>query len=544
MAKELTYTEACARLHFYENQASYLAEKLDSEQKKSETMAAEIKELKNERNRITNLLRIAVKNMYGKSTEKICIDYCDQLSFFGDDEIKEIQLPEPEKTTVNSHTRAGKRSHDEMYGNLPADVIKYDIDEKDCEKCGSELTQIGYDSYREIEYIPAVLKIIEHRKAKYVCRECDKTGAESSFKVAAAPLPLIYHSFVSPSLLAYIINEKFCKHVPLNRTEQEFKQSGVNISRQTMSSWIITAADILQPLYNFMQKNLVFQSIIHADETPLQVNHVNGKFKPVHGYMWVYRTGRYSKKPIVLYDYRNGRAAEYPKKFLLGFSGYIHCDGLRQYDNVPETERVGCWAHLRRHFFNAFNMQHDKKDFSTIAGQGFLKIQEIFHIEGRNPEKPYEKSKYTVEQIAEIREKKSAVLVDNFFKWCVEKQGISLPKSLTGRAISYALSQKKSLRTFLKNPLLELTNNAAERAVRPVVMGRKNWLFANTEAGARAVATIFSIIETAKANLLKPYKYLNWLFDKIRAVDFNSFEDLLPWSGNLPENLRLENSNG
>ena len=135
MAKELTYTEACARLHFYENQASYLAEKLDSEQKKSETMAAEIKELKNELNRITNLLRIAVKNMYGKSTEKICIDYCDQLSFFGDDEIKEIQLPEPEKTTVNSHTRAGKRSHDEMYGNLPADVIEYDIDEKDCEKC-------------------------------------------------------------------------------------------------------------------------------------------------------------------------------------------------------------------------------------------------------------------------------------------------------------------------------------------------------------------------------------------------------------------------
>ena len=239
MAKKLSYTEACARLHFYENQTSYLVEKLDLEQKKSETMASEIKELKNELNRITDLLRIAAKNMYGKSTEKICIDYCDQLSFFGDDEIKEIQLPEPEKTAVNSHTRAGKRSHEEMYGNLPVDVIEYDIDEKDCEKCGTEMVQIGYDSYREIEYIPAVLKIIEHRKAKYVCRECDKTSADGAFKTASAPLPLIYHSFVSPSLLAYIINEKFCKHVPLNRTEQEFKQSGVNISRQTMSNWII-----------------------------------------------------------------------------------------------------------------------------------------------------------------------------------------------------------------------------------------------------------------------------------------------------------------
>jgi len=445
-----------------------------------------------------------------------------------------------EKTTVNSHVRAEKRSYDEMYGNLPADVIEYDVDDKSCEKCGSEMVQIGFDSYREIEYIPAVLKIIEHRKAKYICRECDKTGVESSFKVADAPLPLIYHSFVSPSLLAHIINEKFCKHVPLNRIEQEFKQSGIKISRQTMSNWIITAAVMLRPLFDLLHKNLVYQSIIHADETHLQTNHVNGKSKPVHGYIWIYRSGKYSLTPIVLYDYRNGRAAEYPMRFLDGFSGYIHCDGLRQYDILLKATRVGCWAHLRRYFFNAFNLQHDKNDFSTIAGQALLKIQEIFHIEGGNLEKPYEKSSYSIEEIAQIREKKSAMLVDNFFKWCKEKQGITLPKSLVGKAIYYALSQKKSLCTFLKNPQLELTNNAAERAVRPVVMGRKNWLFANTEAGAKAVAVIFSIIETAKANFLKPQKYLNWIFDRIRSVDFNSYEELLPWSKNLPENLRLE----
>lgn len=540
MGKNLSYNEVCARLHFTENHNKYLASELASEKKKSETMAAEIKELKIELNRITDLLKIAVKNMYGKSTEKICIDNYDQLSFLSDDEAEEVQLPEPEKTAVNSHVRREKRSYDEMYGNLPADVIEYDVDDKVCEKCGSEMVQIGFDSYREIEYIPAVLKITEHRKAKYVCRKCDKNGTESNFKTASAPLPLIYHSFVSPSLLAYIINEKFCKHVPLNRIEQEFKQSGIKISRQTMANWIITTADILKPLYDLLQKDLVLQSIIHADETPVQVNHVNGKSKPVHGYMWVYRSGRYSLKPIVMYDYKNGRASEYPLRFLEGFWGYIHCDGLKQYDILLKAIRVGCWSHLRRYFFNAFNVQHDKKDFSTVAGQALLKIQEIFHIEGRNPEKPYEKSSYSIEQIALIREKKSAVLVDNFFKWCEEKQGIILPKSLTGKAIYYALGQKKSLCTFLKDPQLELTNNAAERAVRPVVMGRKNWLFANTEAGAKAVATIFSIIETAKANLLKPQKYLNWIFDRIRAVDFNSFEDLLPWSKNLLENLRLE----
>lgn len=269
-----------------------------------------------------------------------------------------------------------------MYGNLPADVIKYDVDDKNCGKCGSEMVQIGCDSYREIEYIPAVLKITEHRKAKYVCRKCDKTGTESSFETASAPLPLIYHSFVSPSLLAHIINEKFCKHVPLNRIEQEFKQSGIKISRQTMSNWIISAADILKPLYDLMQKYFVLQSIIHADETPLQTNHVKGESKSVHGYMWVYRSGKYSLTPMALYDYRNGRAAEYPLEFLKGFSGYIHCDGLKQYDILLKAIRVGCWAHLRRYFFNAYNMQHDKNDFSTVAGQALLKYRKFFILKG------------------------------------------------------------------------------------------------------------------------------------------------------------------
>lgn len=147
MGKNLLYNEISARLHFYENHTKYLASELDSEKKKSETMAAEIKDLKIELNRITDLLKLAIKNMYGKSTEKICIDNYDQLSFFCDDKAEEVQLPEPEKNIVISHVRATKRSYDEMYGNLPADVIEYDVDDKNCEKCGSEMVQIGFDSY-------------------------------------------------------------------------------------------------------------------------------------------------------------------------------------------------------------------------------------------------------------------------------------------------------------------------------------------------------------------------------------------------------------
>lgn len=536
MNENMSHIELCARLHFLENHTRYLASELVTEKEKSYEKSVEINELKNEVSRLSELIKLATNKIYGASTEKICEDY-DQLSLFGADFEEEILQ---EKVPVAPHKRAPKRTMAEMYSKLPATEIVYELEDKACPKCGTEMVRIGYDSYREIEYTPEVLTIIEHRKAKYACRECDKNEVLGTVVTASAPLPLIERSFASPSLISHIIYEKFCKYVPLYRLEQEFSEMDFHIPRQTMSNWIIAVSGMLTPLYELMRRELISHNIIHADETPLQVNHVKGKNRPVHGYMWVYRTGIHEKNHIVLYDYRNGRAAEYPKEILKDFSGYIHCDGLKQYDAVPGTQRVGCWAHLRRYFLNAVKVQSDKSDYSTLAGQCFLRIQEIFHVEGRDPKKPSEKSKYTVEEIAEIRAKKSTGLVTAFFEFCLKKQGTTLPNSLTGKAISYALNQKKSLMTFLENPLLELTNNAAERAVKPLVMGRKNWLFANTQAGADAIAVIYSVIQTAKAASLKVYDYFKFLFDALRSCQFNSFADFLPWSDKLPTNLRLE----
>lgn len=377
---------------------------------------------------------------------------------------------------------------------------------------------IGYDSYREIEYIPAVLKVIEHRRKKYVCKNCDQTDVSGNIKTAESPLPLFDHGIVSPSLLAYIINEKFCKAVPLYRLEQDLHRMDVNISRQSMSNWLIAGAELLQPLYDRMHGLLLREEILHADETPLQVNRAKDRNKPVNGYMWVYRTGKYSERQIVLYDYRNGRKGDYPKEFLKGFSGYLNCDGLRQYDDVINAIRASCWAHVRRYFKNAVDVQPDKGDYATLAGRGFLKIQEIFAAET-------EKAPYSLAKIAAIRKEKSQKLTDEFFKWCEQSQGIAVPKSLTGKAINYALGQQKSLMTFLIDPRIELTNNAAERAIKPFVIGRKNWLFSNTEKGARAIAVIYSIVETAKL-----FDYLCCIFEKLRSCDFRSFDDLLPWN--------------
>ena len=303
---------------------------------------------------------------------------------------------------------------------------------------------------------------------------------------------------------------------------------GIKLSRQTMSNWMISGANLLKPLYEKLRKHLASHQFIHADETPVEVLCEDGKEPTAKSYMWVYRTGRYTENSAVLYKYEVGRSGDFAKKFLENFSGYIHCDGWSGYDKVPNSKRCGCWVHLRRYFINALEIQSDKKDYTTLAGQALLKIREIFKAEKLDLEKLSEKSQYSLDEIAEIRKNKSTELVADFFEFCDKNQGISLPKSLLGRAFTYALNQRSTLETFLENPQIELTNNAAERAVKPFVIGRKNWLFCYSPAGAQASAIIYSIIETAKANGLNPMDYLANIFEGIRSG--KKADELMPWT--------------
>lgn len=524
MEKNLTYTEMSARLHFYESHNIYQRKQLDEKEE-------EIKELKAELERVKELLKLALKEKYAPKSEKADIDN-GQLSFYEYEETPTETVP---VQIVKAYTRKEKRTYEEIYKNLPVSEIVYDLseEEKYCNSCGKEMTFMGYDSYREIEYTPPEIKIIEHRKKKYVCKSCE------TIRTAKAPLPLFDHSLVSPSLLSYIINEKFCKGVPLYRLEQDLHRMGINISRQSMCSWIIAGAELLKPIYDILHKRLVEEEILHADETPFQVNKVKGRTKPVHGYMWVYRTGKYAEVPIIMYDYRNGRAGDYPVQFLKGFSGYLHCDGLRQYSYIPHVTRAGCWVHLRRYFLNAVNVQHNKNDLTTLAGQGFLRIQKIFRVEGRNSENSQKNYSYSLKEIAYIRKTKSSSLASEFFEWCEKNQGIAAPGSITGKAISYSLGQKEYLMNVFVDPRLELTNNAAERGVRPIVVGRKNWLFAHSERGAEAAAIIYSIVETAKAANIKIFDYFCYIFDALRNCSFKNLDELLPWAGGAKFSLSV-----
>ena len=517
-----TYEELLAQNSALKKQVKYLGNQTEKAEKKYEQAQSEIKNLTLQNkelianyNWILEQLKLSKKKIYGSSAEKIAEDY-GQLNLFNEAELERQPLAVEPKIEEITYTRkkSKKRKQTEIYGDLPVEEIIYDIpeEEKVCENCGFEMSFMKYEVRRELKIIPAKVTVVEHKKAVYVCKNCDKNGTESNFKTAEVTPALIEKSLVSPSLLAYIMNQKFTNAMPLYRQEQEFKRMGVNLSRQTMANWMIKGANLLKPIYEEMRKELVSKKFLHADETPVEVLNEPGKAPASKSYMWVYKTGKHEGTPIVLYDYEIGRSGIFAKKFLNGFSGYLHCDGWTGYDKVENARRCGCWAHMRRYFLNGLDVQEDKTDYGTIVGQGFLMIEKVFSLE----KTPGKKSEYTLDEIAEIRKEKSAQAVQEFFEFCEKNQGSTLPKSMTGRAITYALNQRKALEMFLKNPKIELTNNSAERAIKPFVIGRKNWLFCNSEAGAQASSIIYSIIETAKANDINTYDCLEQIFTNIQ----------------------------
>lgn len=555
MAKKPTYEELLIEISVLTNRVKYLSEhtervenqneKLTADKKKlteeNKQLNAEIKQLTIDYNWALEQLKLSKKKIYGASAEKIAADY-GQISFFNEAEAERTpMLPEPKiEDVVRKSHKKKKRSTKEIYKNL--DVVEkiYELskEEQVCPKCDSEMTFMRWEIKNEIKIIPAQAQLIVHKKAVYVCKNCDKNGIEGSFKAAETTPSLVEKSLVSPSLMAWIMNQKFCLALPLYRQEQELARMGISLSRQTMSNWMIAGARLLKPLYDALHQNLVSRSILHADETTLEVLNLSDKDKPLNAYMWVYRTSRCEKHPVVFYDYEEGRSGSYAADFLKGFSGYLHCDGWSGYDKVEHIKRVGCLVHLRRYFLNALEVQEDKKDYSTDAGKGFLMIEKIFKAERVNPDKPSEKTKHTEAEIAEIRKTVQPKLLKDFFDFCEEYQGRGLPKSLTGTAVNYALNQKDTFMTFLESPKLELSNNAAERAVKPFVIGRKNFLFCNTPNGANSSAVIYSIIETAKENGLKPFEYLEFLFENIRVE--NDVAELVPWSEKVSENIKMK----
>lgn len=494
-------------------------------------------ELKNLRiDRLMDIVAALQKGMYGQSSEKrryILGEDNPQPSLFNEAEFEANRnAPEPDQVSVSGHARKPKRTKEELAADLPVEEILCELDEEQltCEVCDGKMRVLGKETVREeLEIIPARVKRLRYIRYSYVCERCELETGEATIVKAPTPVPVIKRSLASASTVAHVMYQKYVNGLPLYRQEKDWANQGIVLSRATLANWIIRSAnDWLLPLWEIMKTHLVKQAVVHADETVTQVLKEEGKKPSSESRMWVYCSGKTETKPIVLFEYQPTRSGEHARRFLEGFHGYLITDGYKGYDKVPNVTRCGCWSHLRRRYQEA--MPKNGVIEGSNAAIGFDYCNQLFSIEKELEQLPPDGRKLQ-------RQERSKPVLDAYWSW-IETVNVLMGSKL-GEAITYSVNQRNSLSTFLEDGRIELSNNRAENAIRPFVVGRKGWLFSDTTKGAKASAVVYSIVETAKANNLNIYMYLVYLFTMMPGIDFRSnpvlLEDFMPWSPKLPD---------
>ncbi len=498
-------------------------------------------ELKAKNNWLMEQFKLARQNRFGSSSERYING---QQQLLDEDELQAMYgspPSEPEVETIVYNRRKKQRGHrDAVFADIPTTVIEYRLtDEELVCHCGDIMHEIGKKVRQELKMVPAELFVEQHVSFSYACYRCEKEGISTPVVTAPVPAPVLPYSYSSPSSIAYIMTQKYVEGLPLYRQEQYFLRKNIQLSRQTMSNWMLLASEKwLQIIYNRMHHYLLEQDILHADETTIQVLREADRDADTKSYMWLYRTGR-EGPAIILFDYQETRAVEHPRNFLNGFSGYIHCDGYKIYELLLNIILIGCWSHARRYFVDALNVLPKENRSGSLAQKGLEACNEIFTIERTLKDVSNDK-RY------EARLEKSRPVLDAFYIWLISCVTVVLPKSALGKAIRYCLNQWDKLGGFLLDGRLEADNNRGERTLKPYVIGRKNWLFANTPRGAKASATIYSVMETAKENGLDPFAYLCHVFRAMPNMDITDMEaldKLLPWSPDIPAECRAFNKN-
>jgi transposase len=484
--------------------------------------------------------RLAQQKRFGASSEKTNPDQME-LNLFNEAEVLATpagQEPPMEKVTYERRKTTGKREAD--LEHLPVETVTYQLteDEQVCACCGGALHEMTTETRSEIAIVPPQVKVVRHVRQVYACRRCEREEIHTPIVTAPMPKPVYPGSLASPSILSHVLCQKYVDGLPLYRQEQIFARLGYTLSRQTMANWMIYGAEQwLAPIFDAMKVHLLRQEVLHADETTLQVLREEGKSAESVSYLWLYRTGG-GVAPAVLYEYQRTRGGEHPRNFLSGFKGYLHVDGYAGYHKVVGVTLVGCWAHARRKYDEALKAAPpEARGAQTASGQGLSYCNTLFAIER-------ELKDVAPEERHAARQDRSRPVVEAYFAWLKQQRSRTLPKSLLGQAITYSLNQWEKLTAFLADGRLELDNNRSERSIKPFVIGRKNWLFANTPRGAKASAAIYSVIETAKENGLRPYDYLKYLFEQLPqltgTLDPQTLEPFLPWSSSLPITCRMQ----
>ena len=484
--------------------------------------------------RLRQIILNLQRAQFGQRSEKrtyVLDDGNQQLSLFDTPEKSEEKSnPEPSQNPekeicVSGHSRKKKRTLEERCATLPVEERIVDLpDEEKANANGQALVCIGQEYIRtELVLERAKAKVVKHYRKVYADRQLEQeTGYSEVFKPVMPP-PLLAHSYASASVVTDVLMKKYVDAMPLYRQEQMWKRMGVELKRGTMANWVIQVADLyLRPFWKRIRSELLTQSTIHADETVMQVHKEKDRPDTSESRMWVYSSAKRADIQLRCFEYRESRSGKWAKTFLEGFSGVLITDGYSGYNKVQGAERAGCWAHMRRKWLEAMPEGADAK--TCKAAEGYEFCNRLFELE-----RQFEG--LTTEERLIQRKEKSGPILEAYWTWLYT---IPRPTGKLKDAVTYAQNQKAHLSAFLEHGEIEISNNQVENAIRPFVVGRKGWLFADTLQGAEASAIIYSLMETAKANSLRLDDYLLHLLSIMpeRAEQNKDFkmDDLLPWS--------------
>lgn len=494
-------------------------------------------------------VRIANSYRFGKHTEKLnVID--GQLSFFDEaDAMYSSSLEEPSAEDILPTRKRPKKKgqRDIDLKDFPEELISHKLSDEELDSFYGKgnWRRMPSETYKKLRHEPESWTVEVHTVDVCVGTDGDH---QDEFMRGKRPKDLLRGSIVTPSLMASILNVKYVNSSALHRIEQEFERNGVNISRQTMSNWIVNCSNkYFSPFVERMKHELLKLPVTQSDETPTQViresEHPNSKC-----YMWVHRSGElYKERPIVVYEYHKGRDHSIPLAFYKDYKGVLVTDGLKQYhlleDKLPDIINANCWAHARRDFSDAVKAMEKKNPEAvkqSIAYQALQKIGKFYTMDT-------ELKDLSPDARLKVRQQEIKPLVEDFFAWVKEQLATTgvPPKSKTADGLKYCINQEKYLKVFLDNTDVPIDNSASERSIRTFCLGKKNWMFHNTANGANASAMIYSISETAKLNELRPYYYFKYILTEIPKhcdekgnIDPADLDYLMPWSESLPDECR------
>ena len=495
-----------------------------------QTMSEQAEELDSRRERIEHLKLMVEKfrhMIFGKKSEKLVLKL-EQMEF----ELEEDETTQAEAEAIAERVAPTKEAKPRserkpLPEHLKREEVTHKPDSDCCPDCGGGLRHFGDDISEQLEYVPESFKVIRHVRPKFACTGCDRVVE------APAPSRPIERGLAAPSLLAHVIVSKYADHLPLFRQSEIYARQGVDIPRSTMAGWVGAASDLLSPLVDAIQKHVLAGRKLHADDTPMPVLAPgNGKTKT--GRLWTYvrdeRPAGEQTAPAVWFAYSEDRRGEHPRQHLKNFTGALQADAYAGFHHLYGNHiyEAACWAHARRKFHD-IHLAHA----SPTTTEALARIGALYAIEDEIRGKP-------VDLRLSVRQTRARPLLDDLRKW-MEKALRSLSsKSETAAAIRYALSRWRSLTRYTEDGLLEVDNSAAERALRAVALGRKNFLFAGSDCGGERAAAMYTLIGSAKLNGLDPELYLRTVIAQIADHPISRIQDLLPW--NMASSLQTHSS--